>query len=68
MSIDKLTIEILPDGTIKTSSDQVSQANHDNAEKFLAAMARLAGGSTSRVSKKGAPVHHHHEGGKHVHN
>src|SRR5438093_1603704 len=35
MQIDKLTIEILEDSTIKTTSDEVSAANHDNAEQWL---------------------------------
>ncbi len=36
MQVDKLTIEILEDGTIKTTSHEVSAANHDNAEQVLA--------------------------------
>ena len=48
MEIDKLVIEILEDGTIKTTTDDVGPANHDNAEQFLRAVARLAGGETTR--------------------
>src|SRR5450759_4262959 len=44
MQIDRFRIEILEDGTIKTTTDAVSAANHDNAEQFLRAMANLAGG------------------------
>lgn len=60
MEIDKLVIEILENGTIKTTSDAVSAANHDNAERFLRAMARLAGGETMREARKDIQGHHHH--------
>ena len=59
MQIDKLMIEILDDGTIKTTTDEVSAANHDTAEQFLRAMARLAGGETTREARQGRPHHHH---------
>jgi len=65
MQIDKLTIEILEDGTIKTTSDEVSAANHDNAEQFLRAMARLAGGETTREARKDLKRHPHHTHGAH---
>jgi hypothetical protein len=64
MEIDSLTIEILEDGTIKTTSDAVSAANHENAEQFLKAMARLAGGETIREARK--DVKHGHAR-SHVH-
>ena len=67
MQIDKLTIEILDDGTIKTTSDEVTAANHDNAEQFLRAMARLAGGETTREARKDAKRHTHSREGEHVH-
>lgn len=69
MNDDRLTIEILEDGTIKTTSDEVSAPNHDNAEQFLRAMARLAGGETTRTAREDAPRHHHHahdSNGKHL--
>jgi hypothetical protein len=46
---DKLTLEILPDGTIKSTADGVSAANHDNAENFLRNVATLAGGKVTRT-------------------
>lgn len=69
MEIDTLNIEILEDGTIKTTSDAVSAANHENAEQFLKAMARLAGGETTREARKDvkhghAHTHSHHH--KHI--
>ena len=69
MKDDRLTIEILEDGTIKTTSDEVSAPNHDNAEQFLRAMARLAGGETTRTARQDAPRDHHHghdSNGKHL--
>jgi hypothetical protein len=47
--IDKMVIEILADGTIKThTANFISKANHDNAEAFIRNMAQLAGGETTR--------------------
>ena len=60
MHIDQLKIEILEDGTIKTTSDEVSAANHDTAEQFLRAMAHLAGGETVREDRTDIKGHHHH--------
>lgn len=71
MNIDTLTIEILEDGTIKTTSDAVSAANHESAEQFLKAMARLAGGETTREERrdvKHSHVHAHFHGKEHLRN
>jgi len=66
--MDKLKIEVLPDGTIKTSSDAVSLPNHSLAEQFLREMARLAGGITTRKAKHGHTHTHSHElGHDHLH-
>jgi hypothetical protein len=59
MQIDRFKIEILEDGTIKTTTDAVSAANHDNAEQFLRAMAHLAGGETKRERRTDVKPHHH---------
>lgn len=46
--IDKMQIEILPDGTIKThTANFISKSNHDNAAGFIRAIAQLAGGETT---------------------
>lgn len=60
MDFDTLTIEILDDGTIKTTSDVVSAANHESAEQFLRAMARLAGGESAREARKDLKHGHIH--------
>ena len=59
--MDKLKIEILEDGTIKTTSDAVSMPNHANAEQFLREMARLSGGTTTRKDRQGHSHTHGHE-------
>jgi hypothetical protein len=64
MDFDTLTIKILDDGTIMTSSDAVSAANHESAEQFLRAMARLAGGETTREARKDVKHGHSHAHGK----
>lgn len=67
MKEDIISVEILPDGTIKTETDGVSMPNHQSAEKFLKEMFRLAGGKTTMKFKKGLRVteagehHHHHQ-------
>jgi hypothetical protein len=61
MPSDKMKIEILLDGTIKTTTDAVSAANHSNAESFLRDVAKLAGGTTTRERRKDVnPAHHGH--------
>jgi hypothetical protein len=71
MPSDKMKIEILANGTIKTTTDAVSAANHSNAEAFLRDVAKLAGGETTRERRKDVnPAHHHHshdEGHSHTH-
>lgn len=56
---DNMIIEILEDGTIKTTTDAISGANHQNAEEFLKSMARLAGGETVRVKRNDRREHGH---------
>lgn len=68
MSNDAMTIEILEDGTIRVVTDQVSMANHSNAEQFLRFMSQKLGGETTRTRRKDAHSHqHHHEHAKESH-
>lgn len=67
LTSDTLKIEILEDGTIKTTTDAVSGANHANAEQFLAYIAKLTGGETSRTKRGDVQSHHHHHHGDHDH-
>jgi len=41
---DELYLEILPDGSLRLTTDLVSQANHLSAEHLVAFLARLLGG------------------------
>lgn len=41
---DTIDVNVLSDGTIKSSTDKISMPNHSNAENFFASMQRLAGG------------------------
>lgn len=76
MQPDKLTLEILPDGTIKSTADGVSAANHDNAENFLRNVATLAGGKITRTLRTDLPSNllrkaleeHTKDGHTHTHN
>ena len=66
--MDELAIEILEDGTIKTTSGKVGAQNHQNAEAFLAAIARMTGGKTQRAPRGDAPAHaHRHGAAEHSH-
>jgi hypothetical protein len=68
MPFDEMKITVLGDGTIRTTTNEVSKANHDLAEQFLRAMAKLAGGTTTREARKDRnPAHHHHHEGGHSH-
>lgn len=65
MSSKGFTVEILPDGTIKMESGDLSGTGHYTAEEFVKRVQGLAGG---RVDiEKIAESHHHHHIGQHVH-
>ena len=42
--MDEITVEILPDGRIKTTTGQVSSGNHRSADDFLKLVNELMGG------------------------
>lgn len=54
-----MQIEILPDGTIKTTTDPISPANHQSAEAFLSQVTTLAGGAVSRQRRGHSHAHTH---------
>jgi len=63
---DVMQVEILPDGTLKTTTDPISGANHQSAEEFLKGITELAGGQATRTRKQGKLQHvHHAQGHKH---
>ena len=67
--MDAFAIEILEDGTIKSSSGPVSPENHQGAEAFLKMLAALTGGATNRRARGDlAEAHRHtHAHGEHTH-
>ncbi len=55
MKEDILIVEILDDGTIKTTTDKISGANHANAEQFLRTSSQMVGGETRIQRRAVAP-------------
>jgi hypothetical protein len=58
---DTMRIEILADGTIKTTTDPISAPNHASAEAFLRDVQKLTGGATSRKARHGHTHTHTHQ-------
>ena len=57
---DIINIEILEDGTIKATTDPISQANHLSAERFFSFLKGLCGGDkTIKPRHQGAHMHSH---------
>lgn len=65
--MDRMKIEILADGTVKSTSDEVSPENHQAAEAFLKMLAGLTGGSSTRRARGDAPTWSTHSHGEHTH-
>jgi hypothetical protein len=68
--MDTITMEVLPDGTIKIITSPVSGANHRNADALLTDVATLAGGETTREKRTDIHSHSHshtHDGTTHSH-
>jgi hypothetical protein len=65
---DVIKGKVLPDGRIKSTTGEVGQENHQNAEAFFALIAKLTGGETSREARgthehvHQSHEHHHHHG------
>jgi hypothetical protein len=57
MQHDDITVEILADGRVKVSTDQISAGNHLSADQLLSFLARLLGGETQSHPK--AHAHRH---------
>lgn len=67
--MDIINIEILEDGTVKTSTGKVSMANHSNAESALRILQQTLGGKTDdrRIGHSHGHHHHHHHDHDHDH-
>lgn len=65
--MDAIRIEILPDGSLKVTTDEVSEANHYSAEELLRAVQTRAGGETT-VEQRDPHEHghEHHHGHDHL--
>ena len=64
MGQDTINIEILADGTIKSETDKVSNANHISADAFMKYVSELAGGKTTRTRRPHSHTHiqdHEHD-------
>lgn len=59
MGNDTIDITILGDGTIKSETDQVSNANHIAAEAFMKYLSELTGGKTTRTRRGHTYTHTH---------
>ncbi len=71
MKADQMTVEILPDGSLKITTDPVSAANHGGAEKMLLEMFKAIGAEAGDIETKhrhGKKYHgHSHSEGEHQH-
>ena len=52
MNEDRILIEILADGTVKASTDKISEENHLTAEQFLTFISQLLGGSVVKQKQE----------------
>lgn len=57
---DTMIVDILPDGTIKTTTSPISGPIHSSAESFLADVATLTGGPVTRQRRGHSHAHHVH--------
>lgn len=65
---DVIKIEILPDGTIKSTTDPISGPNHQSAETFMRTLTTLTAGEATRQKRGHSHAHthqHQHETHKH---
>lgn len=56
---DEMMFEILEDGTIRTTTNAVSAANHSSADEILKLVAKLAGGDVEIKKRPRAHTHTH---------
>jgi hypothetical protein len=63
---DEIRIKVLKDGSVRISTDTVSDANHGNAEALLSDIMTRMGGDVDKV-EKGTHSHMHEHGINHTH-
>lgn len=61
MKQDEIDIEILADGTVKTTTPKISAANHSSAHSWFHSIQNLLGGTQTSKKKTSHPHVHEHE-------
>lgn len=61
---DIITVDILDNGDLRITTDQISAGNHRNADDLLKTLEALAGGKTTIKKRHG---HRHQHGHEHTH-
>lgn len=64
---DKISIEVLDDGTISVTTDAISGTNHVSADEFLKEIEKAAGGVRTTQKRKERFMHSHSHGHVHSH-
>ena len=64
-NMDRMKINILPDGSIKITTDEISMPNHTNAEALITQIIETAGGDATRVSNTEIHTHSHEHNHQH---
>lgn len=56
---DEILFTILEDGTVKMETDKIGSANHAQAERLIASIAKQLGGATETIRKREGHSHSH---------
>jgi len=70
---DRIRVQILPDGRVKISTDEISATNHRSADALLKGIQNELGGETTSERRRGARLtevehqHAHEHGLDHSH-
>jgi hypothetical protein len=61
--MDKIKIEILADGTVKSATPSISEENHSSADAFFDNLKEFTGGKETRTVRSDIDEleHHHHD-------
>lgn len=62
MNYEEISIEILPDGTVKSTTPKISAANHQSAHEFFRTLQRTTGGPQTASKRNKALEGHTHVG------
>ena len=65
-SLDKIKVEILPDASLKITTDKISPANHGGAEALIRELVKKMGGKVVQTRRPDVQVQaHQHEHTEH---